>query len=625
MVQTLRRLYLNAVLTLSALVALFSARALLRILIELGIGPLERTVLVGRWWAEPLAASLAGLVVAGVVWGAHAAWDRRLAAADPEERASLLRRLYLEGVGFVALMVAFHHLPRVLSTLLRGALGVAPDGPEPAAPLAYHLLAGLLFAAAYGAVRQAVAADEGQGPASPSARGASRLARYLAAAVGVATVGVQGGRLLDLFLRILQKGPAFFYRQEGAQAVAWLLGGLGLWMSTWGPVREPKAPEEAASTWRQIYLYGVTFVAAFTGLGALVGLLGVLLEAALNGESPSGMDLRPALAALVVAAGLWAYHWRRAQAEAPLCARRRGPGTARRLYHYFLAFLGLAFAVGGSGWLTGTLVEPLRPGDVALPLVLTVVGAAVWAWGERSRRLEELDPEEREAELRSPLRRGYRYLALFGAVVVILIDAAWILFAFLRFLLDGEPPEGGSLTRALTYLAAAGGVIAYSWRQLKADEGAFAVLRQAQTAEARPLLLVVDGDGRLAQALIPRLRERLGEEVELAGVALGPQAARAFDGLGVEAFQGRDAPDPIERARWILAPWHALLEAPAYLRRALWARSQALRLLPLPRPEGPALVGAPDPEAVLQAAVEAVGTEAGGEGDSPPHSPRGKA
>ncbi len=306
---TVRRLYVYgfsaAGLAMTTLAVVYLSRWLM---FQLGGG----TIITGQ---ADLIREVARLAVGLPLWLIFWHWAQRLfAAPDEEERASVLRKVYLYLAVFLSVLATVTTLTIVLADGLGRLLGVSrPGGGDIREALSILLGAGLVWAYhAYILRRDAALAGE---PAT--AAWVRQLYHYLVAAIGLGAmlIGVAGD--LTLLIRILA-GVSFVrgVPEEAAWFTALIVVGLPVWILPWRRVQlaattpGPAGDEESRSVIRKIYLYFYLFLATMTVLGSGVYLVFRLIGLALGvGQSGNLLaDLGQAIAYSLMAVGIWLYH-----------------------------------------------------------------------------------------------------------------------------------------------------------------------------------------------------------------------------------------------------------------------------------------------------------------------------
>jgi len=290
-----------------------------------------------------------------------------------EERGSVLRKLYLYGTVFIAVLSAVTNAALILAGLFRRWLDLPSQG-DIRIPLS--IVVGTAALWAYHAyVLRGDAALAGEAPRQAGVR---RLYLYLVAAVGLAAflVGLSG----DLRVLIRSLAGEFFgnaLREELAWFTAALIAGLPVWLLPWRQAQlgadasGPGGVEERRSVVRKIYLYFYLFVATVTVLSSLVYIVYRLLSLALGERNQGNLlsDLGQAIAFTLIAVGVWLYHG----------AALRGDGRLnQRAQAQRLADLRVAVVDAGDGRFGRAVLEGLRhelSGLTLEPIGLTPLAA----------------------------------------------------------------------------------------------------------------------------------------------------------------------------------------------------------------------------------------------------------
>ena len=469
------------------------------------------------------AAALVGLPV----WLLHWLWIDRLARADPLERASTLRRVYLYAVLTGATLVTAVSSAELLRVLFSAAAGSAA-----AERLVDRLVEPLPFAAAGIAVwllHWRIAATDRR--AGVEERGSATIRRwylYGAAFVGllVLVTGVQD--MLETLWRAattVQADSRLGLALAGPAAST--LVGLGVWLLHWAvlPARLTDAARRAdgVAVLRSVYLF----------LGLAVGVVGTLLGASqllyyavgrlLGVERPGGVsgDILQAAAgpatAVIVYGITWAYQRQALRAQMHAFAEAPRQAGIRRLYAYLIALASLAVLATGVGGLLWVLTDVLLggrldPDEVALFATMAIVGLPVWIWHWRP-------VPEAAAEAHSLARRLYVYLTLIAASLTLVAGIATVVYRLLTMVL-GAPwsrEVQSDLAHALAIAVVASLVAGYHWRILRADARRLEpppVATEA-TETAAPTHAVVDIRAADPEALASALAALRGTGVEV--------------------------------------------------------------------------------------------------------------
>ncbi|MEF3275019.1 MAG: DUF5671 domain-containing protein [Chloroflexus sp.] len=253
--------------------------------------------------------AVTNLITGLVVWIGH--WWRAqqlFATADEDERASVLRKVYLYLVIVVAALTVVSNATLVLVGLIRSILRLPAYGSlsDVIAPL---VIAGVI-ALYHARVLNTDAAAIAEGPRQAGVR---RLAWYLVAAIGQITALVGIGGLLSVIIRGLAGAETITDLRE---PLAWfcslLIVGLPLWIGCWWRVQRVDAQAGIAegvtrsSLVRRIYLFGFLFVASLTLLSSSIYILFRFISIALDETSRGQVltDVAQALAFSVIAGGV---------------------------------------------------------------------------------------------------------------------------------------------------------------------------------------------------------------------------------------------------------------------------------------------------------------------------------
>ena len=359
------------------------------------------------------------------------------------------------------------------------------------------LLAAVIAGAVYGAARLA-SRRRGPSVADPGIGTARRLYLY-----GVSLAALVTGALGLVFVGTFVLESIFIGGQVSASTTGQAVGlsmtvvGLPLWWLHWRLIEGhvSRLPVETRSVVRKLYVYVVLAIGVgFVSEGAVSALEFVVRVEEFDG--------RP-WAAVVVWAGVWAFHWRREASEGQPTAETL---AVRHVYVYGAAASALLTAALGLGWAAHVVLREAY-GALALPpaaafsgvadeqvrsaLALLVVGGAVWAahWAYFARD-----------DGASVFRQAYLYLlaqfvpfvtAFVTAIVVIDLALVWAI----GVADDGAAEHFGALPGALAVVLVAGGVLGYHRTAAREEAG-------EQSSEADDAYLyALAGVGLLASAI----------------------------------------------------------------------------------------------------------------------------
>jgi hypothetical protein len=208
----------------------------------------------------------------------------------------------------------------------------------------------------------------------------------------------------------------------------------------------PLRADELRSTLRLAYPALVITATAVAALGGMAVLLYAVLLAAFGGANWQSLlaDQTFAIATVIVAAPLWAYHRRQLALEARLSAQTARLATAQHVIGYLMAAISLVALFFGLGELLSTLLRIVLAPDVfgagwreplSRALALTVVALPVYSiTAQAMERRAHATP----AEERTLARRIYLYAALLFGIAATVIAVVALLRLALSALL-GAP------------------------------------------------------------------------------------------------------------------------------------------------------------------------------------------
>jgi hypothetical protein len=479
---------------------------------------------------QPVSATafqIAVIVVGLPLFLGHWLWAQRLAAAEaePQERASAVRRLYVYGMLAAFLAPGLANLWLVLRVLFGLLLrAYRPD---------YMLDAG--YAASESAARALVAlavlgllgwyqwrvvrADAHAAPEAENAATVRRLFILLFSAIGLAVSALAGIHLLRWFM-LLAGASTFIEMNRAAVAdeLARAVLGVPVWLLFWSWAQRlfasPSA-EERETALRKFYLYAAVFVAVLSTVANATIILAGLIRAGL-GLAPNG-DVRLPLPIVLGMLVLWAYHWQVLRADAAQAGEAPRQAGVRRLYGYLVAAVGLAALLVGLGGevsvLIRALLERLFGPDLKEALAwftaALLAGLPVWLLPWRRAQADAGGPERRE-EQRSLVRKLYLYFYLLAATLTVLSSAVFLIFRLLSRAL-GDLRAGNlasELAQAAAYLLIAAAVWLYHGAVLRDDTRAARAEKSDRLAGLK--VAVVDaGEARLGQAILAALAAEL--------------------------------------------------------------------------------------------------------------------
>jgi hypothetical protein len=579
--QTVRRVYLYLVSAVSLIGVSWAVIGLARLIISEGIGQGQ---IIG------LASWLAVIIVGLPIFLFHWLMAQRLADQDPEERGSIIRRIFLYGILAAGAAPIISNIYRLVdNTLLTLLGGSRPDYYPYDLTIGEHLVALLIWGVIWIYVWWQIQTDNRlimsqlasnkRGQAHPVAGrddwgGVRRI--YLLAFSLAGLVMVTWGAIA--LLQLLMQLPAeVVWRSPIANNSARLLVGAAVWAIHWLRLQQlffSGSVAEERSVLRKVYLYLAVLVYSVMAVGSATMLLKRLMELALGAppaEEPLLSQLSGPVPLMIVGAIFWAYHWqvlRQDAQQAPEAPRQAG---VRRIYAYLVAAIGLSVLLVGIGGLLSIVVDllttPAAVGlsyyreQVALFSAMTVVGVPVWLIPWRTMQGVALTPPGAgtagEEERRSTIRKIYLYLFVFVAAIAVFSSVGWFVFHILTAILGADLPNDfiTLVLDALVIALLASGVWFYHWWAIRQDG------QLQQQDQARRLsdisVVVIDGnEGKLGQTIIRQLQHDL-PGLQLNPIGLTPQATTA---MAAQPFSTALA-GVMDTAHYIIGPWQSLLAA----------------------------------------------------------------
>ena len=433
---TPRRFYFYSI-SFIALMLLVSGitLVLMSLLDELFGGP------VIRGTTTRLATGLALTIVGLPLWGLHWRFVQSKVEAQPSERRSILRKLYLNvsmgvSVGFLA-----YNGYKVIEWVLQ-----VGDFP------AFSWAAILVWSPVW-AYHWWTGSNE-EKDSSPLTQGISRLYIYLASALGIAMLASGVGFLVYFVLNegysaafaVDMTGSERLFGDAARTALSVSLVGGVIWWTHWIKF----ASDDRSSILRWIYLFIATIgggtIASLIGAGFVIyEPLSWFLGAASDGAASHFEDLPAAVATVAVGITLWVYHRRRMISE----SSDTEAFHVERSYDLLVAAIGLLVVASASVAVFDTFFRLISDSSsvvldssvqwrerLAIIVTLALIGVSVWLAHWRRVQVPALaNPEvERIALPRKLYVMGVLCLGLLALVG----GASSTLFIFLRDLLDAE-------------------------------------------------------------------------------------------------------------------------------------------------------------------------------------------
>lgn len=524
--KSIRRLYFYLVAFISIEVVAWGLIRLLR--------SMASRVISGG--AEVLAQALALILVGVPIFLIHWLWAQRASAREEEEKEASLRAIYL----YATLLATF--IPVVQNTLslidrwfvrLAGleaqrAFSIFRD--QTISDNLIAIVMNLLLAAYFWNVLRGDWATLKERTNFTEVR---RLYRYIWMLYGLlmTVFGVQ--QILLFLIHIPGNIIGQFGRETVVNGTALLVIGTPVWAYTWRIIQDSLTdPAEMGSTLRLGILYILALGGVLTVVNAAINLIKTIMMWALGTDWTLQyfiQELGKSISVGVPLGIVWAYYgfWLNRHIEA-IGDKVRQAGM-KRLYHYVLAFIGLAVAFSGAARLlqfiidvitaNALLTDDFQRSQLASAIALLVVGLPLWLMTWRPMQAEALAQGEMgDHARRSVLRKTYLYLALFASVIGVMVNAVGLVYQLLRAALSGD--MGGdfvnSLLNTLQLLFLFGVVMLYHLNVLRRD-GASLADALAEKQRTFAALIIDSGDG-LAAAVQAALAKS-GAKVQVAVTA----------------------------------------------------------------------------------------------------------
>lgn len=598
---------------------------------------LLRGVLLGTSTPLATAFQIAVTIIGLPVFLGHWVWAERLVERDADERASVLRRLYLYGTlaAFLApIAVDTFSLLETLLMLSLGAGQASPDGVAslPKERIVQNLSALVVLWLLWLYHWRILLRDVRRVPEAGIALTVRRW--YILGFSAAGLVALVSAMIEVLRWILFQFGDPVIGRYGSgldalASGVARLVVGVLVWVIFWRWAQqlfaEPHAGERT-SVLRSFYLYASVFVAVLTTVTNITMLLAGFLRRLL-GLEPQG-DVRTVVPIVVVLSCVWVYHTVVLRGDAAVLQEVPRQADLRRLYWYLVAAVGLAAMLVGLGGdisvLIRALAEPAVGSDMREQLAwysaALLAGVPVWGWPWRQAQTGAVAPQATgAAERRSIVRKIYLYFYLFVATMTVLSSLIYIVYRVLSVVLGARNTGSllADLAQAIAFALIAAGVWLYHNVTLRGD-GEMNQRDQAQRLAAMQVAVVDAGEGVMGQAVLAGLQQAF-PDLALTPVGLTPAAAQVMGANVALPITTLLAEVGVIVGSWaIVVPAGDVSEAVA----SAIAASPAQKVLIPMRAEGWEWVGVErwGVDAVVQQTVQAIKQLAVGEAVQPVHS-----
>ncbi len=559
---TVRRLYLYLVSAISLLVVTWAVIGLVRLILSEGIGQGQTLELAGL---------LAAIIVGLPIFLFHWLIAQRLAAAEPDERSSLVRRVFLYGMMLAGAVPAIANIYDLVDKALLTLVGVDWGGYFNTLTAGENLATVLIWGVVWVYLWRQVQSDNRQMKVQDFHLSVGRLYGLLLAAGGLAMTTWGAMSLLQM---LMQLPSTIAWRAPLANTCAQLLVGMVVWVSHWWWLQRAfysGQPAEERSVLRKVYLYLAVFIYSVMTVFSLSALLKRLIELGLGGEpstEPLLTQLSLPISLLVVGGVWWAYHWQVLQRDAARAPEAPRQAAVRRVYAYLVAAIGLVVLLSGLTGLFYTIIDLLtRPIDIGMDLyreqvalftAMTLTGLPVWLipWRRMNRLALVTTPSVKGSvggadERRSLMRKIYLYFFVFIASLAIFGSVGWFVYHILTALLGADLPDDFStqLLNALFISLLAVAVWLYHGWAIRRD-GQLEKADRSSQMSGLTVVVIDGGEGQFGEAVLRWLKQEL-PGVSVKPFGLTPQATEKMAGLPFGATT-------LPAANFIIGSWQSL-------------------------------------------------------------------
>lgn len=502
--RAVRRIYFYSISIISLEVVIWGVIGLLRTIfhknIDSGIAGL-------------LASGLSQILVALPIFLFHWLFAQREADRDEEERASQVRALFHYGARFAIFLPVVQNFTALFIRLMLQVFGLQGHqaligGGQTNADNLIALGVNLL---AFAYLDRVMKRDWCLFPPENALHALRRLFRVVWMLYTL--VLAVGGVSILLHYVFYQPGKSIpFEVFHPVNGLALTLIALPLWLHAWIRLaggRRLQQDRKSALRLGAIYLLALTgaLVVLFCGAGILTNIL----DAAVGDWSglTGLLNENAALLAFTLVFGVvWAFFQREMGIEFQLLEDDSQTAGLKRVYRYLLAFIGLAAAFAGLQQLLSFTVHlafeqvwnldafrPLFSRGLGLLLVATPLWLFFWNRVQASARRED---DAGDHARRSPVRKGYLYLALFLTVVGGMFTAGQVFYLLISQLLGNENPNFmvETLNWLQTFLLLAV-LLTYHLRTLRLD-GRMLQLALSRRHADFAVLILSDGENAIA-------------------------------------------------------------------------------------------------------------------------------
>ncbi|MEK6221795.1 MAG: DUF5671 domain-containing protein, partial [Chloroflexota bacterium] len=493
-----------------------------------------------------LAGALSLILVGLPVFLIHWLYVQKEAAAEPEEKFSSTRGLFLYAVSLSLAVPIVQNTLALLGRLLINIFGtqdvvLSVGFGQLLSDNIIAIVVNLLLAYYF---RTVLAANWDTKPIGEGFYTVRRIARFLwlGYGLGMAFIGVQ-----QLLLYVFNLVGSVGFGAAGilVNGLSLTIVGLPVLVISWREVQSLLVDEkERASLLRLTVLYVISFIAAVGTLGAAGAFLNQILQALLLADKNMGDllgKISDAISGMLPAGAVWAFFsmvLKEELAVLPDMPRRSG---MRRLYYYVIGALGLWATFIGLELLVIFVINMLLDNsyawvtsaqrEIAGALSVLIVGLPVWLRNWIPMNAEAMGEDQAgDHARRSVIRKGYLYFVLFIGVMGVMFTTGGLLFQIFDALLGGAASDLGlRVTQLFFTLILFIVVTLYHWQTLRADNRRSSVNLDAQHALFSVVVLDA-GDGSLAKGILQAIQKETPElpvVVQAVGEAFGESVQNA--------------------------------------------------------------------------------------------------
>ncbi len=508
----LRRIYVYLVSAITLQSIVWALIALLRNLTSRSLLPNTSTI----------AAQVAMIVVGLPIFLAHWLWAQRSARTNPSERASAVRRFYLDSM-LLAFVIPIVNSTRLLAEImLENLIQRRPDQLSFNSDLRFSAIA-LLVTLIMGIYHFRVRRQDNKKTTQVEAAVIlDQLLIYLLVIGGLVLTAFGLVGIIRFIIDSLSTGAVSpFERNTLAANLALIVAGFPLWIISWRKAQQRFISgdvREQVSLVRKASLYVIVLVSSLTAVvTASILLANLLMQLQLVPSSSGGLG--NALSVILVSGAIWAYHATVLQQDARLAETVGQAATVRRIYLYLVSGVGLTAVLVGAGGNLSVLIRALGGPGLGIDLreqlawftAALLAGLPVWliSW----RRVQQLIHKAGTAgfEERNAFTRRL-YLALFAlaAVLTSLGGTVYVVAQVVELILGSRTASGlrVDVGQALAYTMIAVAVLIYHGLLLRTDQQTLVAYQIKQQRHLK-VAIIDSGSGQLGRQLINETREQL--------------------------------------------------------------------------------------------------------------------